>query len=903
MSVQQWTYFTIQNSVPLAPVISAINFVPSASNATFALTFTSNASGRPPAGYILSFYRSDGAQIGGPISNAVSRTYYTLTTQPVYGSNYYATVTPSNFAGIIGAIRSSSPSYLILYGSAPIYAPAAVTMTTWTTATPRSILMTWTAPASSISYAPLNYYYLAIGTGNTIASFSRVQYTTTSNTTIYTFSTSTNVYNPVIGTTYYAVVASANTLFGIGASTITAAGTRYGTVPTSPSPVSLSWNAGTANKMSFTWTNSVDHTYDTVTTYYLQIFYNTSNVAVNTSLNNANIFWGPPYSSLDYSLTNTSYASGANFGALTLGYYYSAAVWASNAIGSNIAVSGTTRFGSAPASFTATCTWDSGTDSNLKVSWTNPVDSTYNTPYGLYSVGIFRSNDNATIYTQSAYSYSNTSFSGGYGFATLTLGSNYYATINSSNIIGVTSAQSGYTRFGSAPPGVTGLNLSINYGGNYLTASWTVPSTSVQNTIGSISVQFYYSNGSVFGSAISLGASDTTTNSGNFSSGSTYYCIVTTSNVINSTNVQSTNVFTVGTPSVTATTAVVFFVTQLTISWPAVSGATSYILYTNGNGGVNIGNVTSKTTNVSNTYYIYRVAATDSVTTGLASDEHGLAYYYTAGQYNVTFTVPNGAQVIMRGGGAGKGNAPSSVPNGSGGYLNGYIGYFLNLGAIFVGGGGQVGVGGYNGGGNGGDVNYGSGGGGYSSITNGSLRNGQYVTVGGGGGCGCIGNSSTNHGSPYGYGGNGGGSYAQDGGGTNNGRITQGLDNGGTLPGGDGATPTYNGSGGAGSWGSGSQGSYGVGGAGGNTGRGKGGGGGGGLRAGGGGCGQDQNWTTYNGWGQAQGQSQQGGSGGGGGTDYTANLNSGFTQTQGGGGAGASTSYSYGGDGSVFIFW
>jgi hypothetical protein len=905
MSVQQWTYFTIQNSVPFLPTITGIGQTPGASP-TFSLSWTANPSGRPAAGFQVYYYRSDGVLVKGPIDGAVSGTGYTLTTAPIYGSNYYATITGSNFAGILAATTaSSSPSYVIRYGQAPIYQVASVTITTWTTASSTTLSMTWTAPTSSASYAPVNYYYIAIGTGSSVGTFSRVAFTTTPNTTIYTFST-TSAYTPVIGTTYYALAAPANTIFGVGVSNISGSGTFYGTVPTNPGPVNLAW-AGGVDNMTFTWTNSTNNTYNTASTYWIQIFYNTGNTAVNTSLNNATNLWGP-YSTAAYGLTNTSYASANTFGTLTIGNYYSAAVWASNAVGSNIAVSGTTRYGAAPAKVTnATCLWISGTNRQLQIYWTNSVDSTFNTVNGSYDVNI---HDNVGSIFSSGFNKINTSYSNSpyTHSADLRFGSYYYVDISCSNAIGVTTTTSGSITFGSAPPAPTSPSLSINYSGGYLTASWSAPTYSTYNTVSSFTVQFYYSNGTAFGSAITgISASATSYNSSAFAAGYTYYAIIYSVNSLGTSAGATTgSVFVLGTPVFTSVSNANGYNT-LYLAWNAVSGATSYILYTNDNAGVNIGNVLNYyNASIVNTYYKYRIAATNGVTTGLKTNERGAAWYTSAGAYtDVNIVAGGGTAVVMTGGGAGRGYG--CIDGGRGGYVYGYINQAITIGHIIVGGGGNLGYGGYNGGGSGGDPNdknWSSGGGGISGLYSSGWA--AYVLVGGGGGGGGTGYNGTNHGSPKGYGGYGGGYNARYGGGSDNGWWTQGLDNGGIMYGGGGGSGGTGGAGGTSSWGSGSAANSSTGGGGGNTGsgagRGQGGSGGGGWGGGGGGGAQAQDWTTSRGhWGINDGQSQSGGAGGGGGSDYTGYLSV-INQSPGSGGS-TPGSQGAGGDGYVYLLW
>lgn len=907
MSVQQWTYFTIQNSVPFLPTITGIGQTPGASP-TFSLSWTANPSGRPAAGFQVYYYRSDGVLVRGPINAAVSGTGYTLTTAPIYGSNYYATITGSNFAGVLAATTvSSSPTYIIQYGQAPIYQVASVSMTTWTIASPTTLSMTWTAPATSVTYAPVNYYYIAIGTGSSLGTFSRVAFTNTPNTTIFTFST-ISAFVPVIGTTYFAVAAPANNIFGIGVSNISGTGTLYGTVPASVAPVSLSWNTNTVSTMTYTWTNSVNNTYNTVSTYWLQIFSNTGNIAVNTSLNNATSFWGP-FSSAQYGITNTTYSSGGSaFGAFTIGNYYSAAVWASNVLGSNISVSGTTRYGSAPAQVTnATCSWISGTNRQLQIFWTNAVNSIFNTVNGNYNVDIY---DNVGLIFSSGYTVTNTSYSNSPYYthsADLRFASFYYANISSSNVIGVTTRQSSSTTFGTSPPAPTSQSLSINYSAGYITASWSIPSNTTYNIISSFTVQFYFSNGTVFGSAITgISASATSVNSSAFADGNTYYAVITSVNSLGSSaGVTTGTVFIVGTP-VFNTVSNGNGLSTLYIAWNAVAGATSYILYTNDNAGVNIGNVLNfYNASIVNTYVKYRVAATNGVTTGLKSVERGAAYYTSAGAYtNVNIVAGGNTAVIMTGAGAGRGN--SCVDGGRGGYVYGYINQALTIVNILVGGGGNYGFGGYNGGGTGGDPNdknWSSGGGGISGLYNAGY--GAFVLVGGGGGGGGPGYGGTNRGSPRGYGGWGGGNTARFGGGTDNGWITQGLDNGGIMYGGGAGSGGSPGAGGSSSWASGSAGSGSTGGGGGNpagASRGQGGAGGGGWGGGGGGGAQSQDWTTSRGhWGINDGQSQSGGAGGGGGSDYTGYLSV-INQSPGSGGS-TPGSAGAGGDGSVYLLW
>jgi hypothetical protein len=1068
MAVQQWTYFTIQNSVPLAPTITGIAQVPGATP-TFSLSWTANPSGRPASGYRVHFYRADGTLVRGPIDAATSGTQYTLTTAPTYGSNYYATIAGSNFAGILAQATSSSPGYVITYGQAPIAPPASVTMIPWTSATPLVIFMTWTPPATAYTYAPVSYYSASIGTGTTIGTFSAKQslitisanlvgtfnnssgvsitvnsstsftipavaasttstnisamtyldansatplgwsltlptVTRTATTTVFGFqggsggfayinqgnltmvvgagnlykslistqwsagqtllfiviyntgyfflngtmvysaaytpttasnnsvpfmfnrygdttyeaitftnvyfgniAVATDVYSPVIGTTYYGTVTAGNTYFYLGstsATAISATGTLYGTAPASVSPVNLAWS-GAANTMTFTWTNSVNNTYNTVSTYWLQIFYNTNNVAVNTSLNNATSFWGP-YSSLAYGWTNTSFSSATQFSVLTIGNYYSAAVWASNAVGSNISVSGTTQYGTIPAAFTATCVWDTATDTNLKVSWTNPVDSTYNTPYSYYSVGVFRT-DGATLLAQSGYSYVNTSFSGGYNFGTLNPGYYYYAIIQSSNAVGVRQSQSGNTRFGTAPPAATGASISINYSGGYLTANWSLPSTTAKNAISSVSVQFYYSNGTAFGSSIGLGASATSTTSSGFSAGNTYYAIIYTNNGIGSGSVTTGTCFIVGTP-VFNTVSNANGLSTLRISWNAVAGATSYILYTNGNGGVNIGNVlTYYNGSISNAYYNYSVAASDGVTTGLQNGARGAAYYTTAGTYTLSVAANTGTAVIATGAGGGCGYGNGNAIGGSGGYVYGYFNSSFTINYVIVGGGGSYGTGGTNGGANAGNTSYGGGGGGVTGVYGAGYA--AYLLVGGGGGCGSTGTAGTSTGSPIGDGGNGGGSTAASGGGTQGGVVhNSGLNFGGTMNGGAGGSGGTAGAGGSSSWASGASGSGTSGGQGasvtGNSNFGQGGGGAGGWGGGGGGGAEyySADYTYWDCWSQHTGNnSQAGGAGGGGGSDYTGYVSI-INQSQGSGGKGA-TSTGNGADGAVYLLW
>ncbi len=412
----------------------------------------------------------------------------------------------------------------------------------------------------------------------------------------------TNAPNPYVqtdvtaDTTYYYIVTAVNSAGeGPPSDEVSATPTSSPTVPVAPSGVTAT--AGT-NQVTVSWTAVSD-----ATSYNLYW-------ATTTGVSPAN---GTLISNVTSPYVQTGLAAGTT-------YYY--VVTAVNAVGesapsaqASATPSSSPTVPAAPTGVTAAA----GVN-QVTISWT-PVSGA--TSYHIYwstTSGVTPANGTEIPNATSPYTQTG-----------LTAGTAYYYVVTAENAVGESTPSSQVTATPTAPPAVpaapTGVNATA--GTNQVTISWSpVSGATSYNIYWSTSTGVTPANGTEIANVTSpyvhMG----------LTAGTAYYYVVT---AVNSTGESAPSAEVAATPTSTATVpaaptgvTATAGVNEVSLSWTAVSGATSYNIYWATSTGVTpatgtqIANATSpfvQTGLTAGTTYYYVVTAVNSVGEGAPSTE------------------------------------------------------------------------------------------------------------------------------------------------------------------------------------------------------------------------------------------------------------------------------------------
>lgn len=283
-----------------------------------------------------------------------------------------------------------------------------------------------------------------------------------------------------------------------------------------------------------------------------------------------------------------------------------------------------------------------GAPTNLTASPGNAVvNLSWTSVTGASSYNVYRSSASGTQGIKinssavTATSYSDTS---------VTNGTTYYYEVTAVNAGGESGNSNQTSAIPQVPPPATPVNVAVTSGTGQIVITWA-------NVTGALSYNIYWSTSSgvtlANGTKIANVASPYTHTG--LTSGTTYYYVVTAVNAggESSASAQVSGVTTPGTP--TGLSANPGF-DQVTLSWPNVTGATSYNLYWSTTSGVStssgtkIANVTSpytQTSLTSGTNYYYIITAVNAggesgTSNQVSGDPSAVPIYY------VTYD-PNGA--------------------------------------------------------------------------------------------------------------------------------------------------------------------------------------------------------------------------------------------------------------------
>ena len=857
------------------------------------------------------------SNITGPWATATALTQNSDTLAVANIGNYFwASVNGSN--AISSNTNPLGITTGVMWGSTPPQA-ATISMSNWTTTANTNSVVAQLTSGTSNTYNYANTYAVQfMSTNSSGGSATNIgSAVTVTNSGVGGTSLSATSGNPTLPGDYIAAtVSSINAAGSIGGPTTTTP-TRWGSAAVAPTNVAMtSWIASYGSAVTVTWTGTPAAQYNTATSYNIRFLtYATNTYASATNVN----------ATLSNSASNAT--SLALTTPLTIGNYYWATVYSSNAMGSTsnmVSPTGTCWGEAAIAPTGLTMSWG-GTTDTVSVSWTATTANVYNSAAS-YNV-TFYFNSTSTYGSPSAQGLQNVTGTSATSVAILSNYNGYYfwATVWSSNVLGsnatILNGSGQAVRWGSVPPAPTGAGITITSGN--ITISYTIGTTpNAYNTITSQSIDFYSNtstatNGTGTVLITQAGSSYNVT----LASGTYYYALIYNVNTVGrSTALATSSKLYLAVPTITSVS--INSSGTATVNFSGVTGAAYYVIT---GGDFTSGNLTGTSTTVtctSGTVYNFIITAysTGGTYSSLTSSvSHGCIYVSaSANTVTMQFGVTISATCVMTGGGGGGGYAVPSFDTTSSGGAGSYLSftytptsaaqtYYIgagNGGAALYGGkySGNVnippaypaGKGGENGGQTSGG--YGAGGGGHSffySALNGIIA----VAAGGGGGATTIGGGAGDSSGTGGAGGTATGSAGGDGWGAyggGGGTSSAGGYGGSTTGGGNASSGQGGGTGGA----------YSAGG--GGSAAGGGGGGGGGYYGGGGGAAQNYANTGYNysppyNWANYA----HGSGGGGGGSDLIpASV---ITNTKGGGGAGGNGTYqggyTAGGGGYVTFVW
>lgn len=455
------------------------------------------------------------------------------------------------------------------------------------------VTLTWSSVSNATSY---NLYY---------ATTSGV--TTTSSTKVASVSSPYVQTGLTAGTTYYYIVTAVNGTGESAPSSQASAGTASAPpVPTAPAaPVGVIATGGT-NQVTLSW-NSVS----TATEY--NVYYATaSGVTKANGTKIANV---------------TSPSVLANLTAGTTYYYIVTAVNSTGESAASVQVAATTL---APV---PTPTAPAAPSDVTAVGGANQATITWPAVPGAASYNIYWSTTSGVNKTSGTKVAGVTS---PYVKTALSAGTTYYFIVTAANSVGESAASAQATATTNpAPPAVPAAPAGVTAtgGANQVTIAWPVVS-------GATSYNIYWATAS---GVTTAGTKITTTTSPYVQTGlaasTTYYYIVTAVNasgqsVASSQVSAATNAPAVVIPTAPAGVTASGGANQVSISWSAVSGATSYNIYYATTSGVTKTNG-AKITNASTPYvqtglavgttYYYIVTAVNSAGEGAASTQASAA--------------------------------------------------------------------------------------------------------------------------------------------------------------------------------------------------------------------------------------------------------------------------------------
>jgi fibronectin type 3 domain-containing protein len=550
-------------AVPVAVPVAPTGLSATPGDAQVTLQWTAVAGASSYNVYRSTSSGSQGSKIGS------SSTAQYSDTAASNGITYYYAVTADNAVGEGPASAQSSG----VTPSVPATAPSAPTGIN-AVAGNNQVAVSWTAVAGATSY---NVYRStsAAAQGSKVGS---------SATTAYNDATAAN------GTTYYYVVTASNAVGEGPASAPSSGATPAVPVNAPTAPTAVNVVAGNA-LVTVSWAAS-----PTATSY--KIYRSTSQGSQGSLLGSS---------------STTSYSDTAVVNGTTYYYVVTAANSAGESPASMQSASATPQVPltapSAPTGVNA-----AAGNAQVAVSWTAAARATSYNVYRSTSQGA----QGTKIGASATLSYTD---------MTSVNGTTYYYTITAVNAAGESPAS---MQSSGAMPAVpltvpaapTAVNVAA--GNALVTVTWTASPTATSYKIYRSTTQA--TQGSLIGTSSTTSYSDTTA-----VNGTTYYYVVTAVNAAGegSPSTQSAGATPVAPPTVPAAPAGVSAtdgVGQVTVSWAAVSGATSYKVYrstTQGVRGTLIGSTSSTSladsTVVENTTYYFVVTASNVAGEGAAS--------------------------------------------------------------------------------------------------------------------------------------------------------------------------------------------------------------------------------------------------------------------------------------------
>jgi len=524
----------------------------------------------------LSWTASSGATSYNILRSTTSGSGYTSVVSGVTATSYTNTglVNGTAYYYVVTATNSSGTSGDSSQASATPQAavPAAPTGLT-ATAGNTQIALSWSASSGATSYNVLRSTtsgsgYSSLATGLTTTSY-----------------TNTGLVN---GTAYYYVVTATNTAGTSGNSSQATATPRVG-IPAAPTGLTAT---GGNTQVALSWTASSG-----ATSY---------NVLRSTTS-------GSGFTSVATGITTTSYTNtGLSNG--TLYYYVVTATNTSGTSGDSAQVSAT------PAGVPAAPTGLTATAGNTQValSWSASTGAT--------SYNVSRSTTSGSGYTSVVTGLTTTSYTN----TGLSNGTPYYYVVtatNASGTSGYSSQASATPQASSIPAAPTGLSAALLAG--EVNLSWSASSGATSYT-----VLRSQNSGSGY-VAIASGITSTTYEDFMVTNGLTYYYVVTASNSSgtsgNSSQVSASPVGNGNAPGATNYLTATASTGQVSLTWDAATGATSYNILRSTSSGTGFSTLTTGVTGTSytdthvvhGTTYYYIVSGSNSYGSGSLSQQSG----------------------------------------------------------------------------------------------------------------------------------------------------------------------------------------------------------------------------------------------------------------------------------------
>ena len=284
-----------------------------------------------------------------------SYSYYNLVSLTI-GSSYSVEIMSGNPVGYTTKVTTSAVTYGSVPASFTVTAPI-IQVSSLT------IKITWTTPTDSaynrVASFSITLYYNA---ANTAGSGTQVGTTQTAIASATSLTYTILLSQLIIGNYYSATVGAMN---GAGTTSITSSTTRYGEAPAT---FTVNTPAVTFTGITVTWTTPTDSTNNTVATYSIKFYYNAANTA-----GSGGTLVGSAQTAIASATTLTYTIQSTNAGAT--GYYYSAVIDATNAIGLTTRTSATYYYlAPLPGSFTVNTPTVTTTD--ITVTWATPTNFT-----------------------------------------------------------------------------------------------------------------------------------------------------------------------------------------------------------------------------------------------------------------------------------------------------------------------------------------------------------------------------------------------------------------------------------------------------------------------------------------------------------------------------------------------